>query len=167
MSEIRPPEGDAHYARAHHERGTHAGSHHAHPARHEDAAALETLRREIELNPPRSNYLLVRGMRLHVRSWGREGARKVFLLHGWMDCSASWQFLANAFDEDWHLIAPDWRGYGLSEWGRSDTYWYADLVADLDHLKRVVDRIRRGKGVTGTKTLIVLGATAGRERAKP
>jgi Lrp/AsnC family transcriptional regulator, leucine-responsive regulatory protein len=34
-------------------------------------------------------------------------------------------------------------------------------VADLDHLKRVIDRIRRGSGVTGTKTLIVLGATPG------
>ncbi len=32
-------------------------------------------------------------------------------------------------------------------------------VADLDHLKRVIDTIRRGSGVTGTKTLIVLGAT--------
>lgn len=40
-------------------------------------------------------------------------------------------------------------------------------VADLDHLKRVIDRIRRGAGVTGTKTLIVLGATAGRPRPAP
>lgn len=33
-------------------------------------------------------------------------------------------------------------------------------VADLDHLKRVVDRIRRTGKVTGTKTLIVLGRAA-------
>lgn len=32
-------------------------------------------------------------------------------------------------------------------------------ATDLDHLKRVVDRIRRSGKVTGTKTLIVLGAT--------
>ena len=31
-------------------------------------------------------------------------------------------------------------------------------ATDLDHLKRVVDRIRRSGKVTGTKTLIVLGA---------
>ena len=31
-------------------------------------------------------------------------------------------------------------------------------VTDLDHLKRTVDRIRRTGKVTGTKTLIVLGA---------
>lgn len=33
-------------------------------------------------------------------------------------------------------------------------------VTDLDHLKRVVDRIRRTGVVTGTKTLIVLGSAA-------
>lgn len=32
-------------------------------------------------------------------------------------------------------------------------------VTDLDHLKRVVDRIRRSGKITGTKTLIVLGTT--------
>lgn len=32
-------------------------------------------------------------------------------------------------------------------------------VGDLDHLKHVIDRIRRTDGVTGTKTLIVLGST--------
>ena len=34
-------------------------------------------------------------------------------------------------------------------------------VSDLDHLKRVIDTIRRGVGVTGTKTLIVLGSVTG------
>ena len=34
-------------------------------------------------------------------------------------------------------------------------------VSDLDHLKRVIDRIRRSGKVTGTKTLIVLGSTSG------
>lgn len=34
-------------------------------------------------------------------------------------------------------------------------------VTDLDHLKRVIDGIRRSGRVTGTKTLIVLGTTRG------
>ena len=34
-------------------------------------------------------------------------------------------------------------------------------ATDLDHLKRVIDRIRRSGKVTGTKTLIVLGSTSG------
>jgi len=34
-------------------------------------------------------------------------------------------------------------------------------VSDLDHLKRVIDTIRRSAGVAATKTLIVLGSTSG------
>ena len=39
-------------------------------------------------------------------------------------------------------------------------------ATDLDHLKRVVDRIRRSGTVTGTKTLIVLGAARPSARAR-
>lgn len=35
-------------------------------------------------------------------------------------------------------------------------------VADLDHLRSVIDLLRRGGRVTGTKTLIVLGRSLGR-----
>jgi DNA-binding Lrp family transcriptional regulator len=34
-------------------------------------------------------------------------------------------------------------------------------VTDLDHLKRVIDRMRRGGRIAGTKTLIVLGSRRG------
>jgi DNA-binding Lrp family transcriptional regulator len=34
-------------------------------------------------------------------------------------------------------------------------------VADLSHLKSVIDEIRRSGGIVGTKTLIVLGTTTG------
>jgi pimeloyl-ACP methyl ester carboxylesterase len=30
------------------------------------------------------------------------------------------------------VIAPDWRGFGLSERAKSDTYWFPDYFADLD-----------------------------------
>jgi pimeloyl-ACP methyl ester carboxylesterase len=56
----------------------------------------------------------------------------MFLLHGWMDVSASFQFLVDALDKEWDVYAPDWRGYGLTDWGRSDCYWFPDYLADLD-----------------------------------
>jgi pimeloyl-ACP methyl ester carboxylesterase len=56
------------------------------------------------------------------------------LLHGWMDVSASFQFVVDALAQDWDVYAPDWRGYGLTDWGRSDCYWFPDYVADLDAL---------------------------------
>jgi len=56
------------------------------------------------------------------------------LLHGWMDVSASFQFMVDALQRDWDVFAPDWRGYGLTEWGKGDCYWFADYIADLDFL---------------------------------
>jgi len=53
------------------------------------------------------------------------------MLHGWMDVGASFQFLVDALKRDWHVLAPDWRGFGRSEWC-SNGYWFADYVADLD-----------------------------------
>ena len=79
----------------------------------------------------------MRGLRYHVRTWGEPGARKLVLLHGWMDVSASFQFLVDALASDWQVLAPDWRGFGLSEWPH-DGYWFADYVADLDGLVRVL-----------------------------
>ena len=40
------------------------------------------------MKPSESLYVDVRGLRYHVRRWGRAGAPKVFLFHGWMDVSA-------------------------------------------------------------------------------
>lgn len=81
-----------------------------------------------------SMFLPVRGLRYHVRHWARTGAPKIVLLHGWMDVSASFQFLVDELERDWDVYAPDWRGYGLTDWGKSDCYWFPDYLADLDYL---------------------------------
>lgn len=86
------------------------------------------------MTPSRSKFLTVRGLRTHVRHWGREGAPKIFMAHGWMDMSASFQFIVDCLEGDWHVIAHDWRGFGLSERTGTDTYWFPDYVADLDFL---------------------------------
>jgi pimeloyl-ACP methyl ester carboxylesterase len=84
------------------------------------------------MTPSRSEFLTVRGLRTHVRHWGREGAPKLFMAHGWMDMSASFQFVVDALQGDWHVIAHDWRGFGLTDRSGSDTYWFPDYFADLD-----------------------------------
>ena len=81
-----------------------------------------------------SIFLDIRGLRYHCRIWGETGQPKLFLLHGWMDVSASFQFLVDALRADWQVIAPDWRGYGLSAWGPADSYWFPDYLGDLDRL---------------------------------
>jgi pimeloyl-ACP methyl ester carboxylesterase len=81
-----------------------------------------------------SLFFDVRGLRYHVRRWAGDPSRRIVLLHGWMDVSASFQFLVDALESEWDVYAPDWRGYGLSDWGESDCYWFPDYLADLDAL---------------------------------
>lgn len=89
------------------------------------------------MKPSRSLRVPVRGLDYHVRTWGEPGARKLFMLHGWMDVSASFQFLVDALAGDYHVLAPDWRGFGLSATPQ-DGYWFPDYVADLDALARAL-----------------------------
>ncbi|MBV2192067.1 MAG: alpha/beta hydrolase, partial [Azonexus sp.] len=77
--------------------------------------------------------IAIRGLRYNIRHWGPAGAPPVFLLHGWMDASATFQFVVDALQREWHLIAPDWRGYGDSQW-LGHPYWFPDYYADLEAL---------------------------------
>lgn len=68
-----------------------------------------------------------------MRVWGEPGQRPLVLLHGSRDMSASWQFVVDAFRESHFVIAPDWRGHGLSECNPQG-YWFQDYLGDLDAL---------------------------------
>jgi pimeloyl-ACP methyl ester carboxylesterase len=85
------------------------------------------------LKAAQSHRVGLRGLDSHVLTWGDPGAPKLFLLHGWMDAAASFQFLVDAFTREWFVIAPDLRGYGKSAW-QPQGYWYHDYVADLEAL---------------------------------
>lgn len=85
------------------------------------------------IKPSRSEFLEFRGLRHHVRHWGPEDAPPLVLLHGWIEVSGSFQFMVDALKRDWRIIAPDWRGFGLSQWN-DDAYWFPDYCADLDRL---------------------------------
>lgn len=81
-----------------------------------------------------SLFVDVRGVRYHCRCWGDVRHPVLFMLHGWMDVSASFQFLVDAFERDWRVIAPDWRGFGLSGRAKDGVYWFPDYFADLEAL---------------------------------
>jgi pimeloyl-ACP methyl ester carboxylesterase len=77
-----------------------------------------------------TEQITVRDLRYNIRHWGDMDAPIVFFLHGWMDSSATFQFVVDSLKKSWHVIAPDWRGYGQSEW-LSRPYWFPDYCADL------------------------------------
>jgi pimeloyl-ACP methyl ester carboxylesterase len=86
----------------------------------------------------RSDYVDAGGVRLHVRRWGPSDAPMLFMLHGWMDVSASFRFVVDALKGDWQVLAPDARGFGLSDWPVAKqgggNYYFPDYLADLDAL---------------------------------
>jgi pimeloyl-ACP methyl ester carboxylesterase len=88
------------------------------------------------LRPSRSEFVPVRKLNYHVRVWGEPspGRPPLVLLHGWMDVAASWQFVVDALAEARWVLAPDWRGFGLTGGGEVDNYWMPDYLADLDWL---------------------------------
>ncbi|MFN3432332.1 MAG: 2-succinyl-6-hydroxy-2,4-cyclohexadiene-1-carboxylate synthase, partial [Candidatus Sericytochromatia bacterium] len=49
------------------------------------------------------------------RTWGREGAPRLLLLHGFAGAAAFWAPLADIWAADWHVLAPDLPGHGASE----------------------------------------------------
>lgn len=84
------------------------------------------------MNASRSEFVALRGLNMHIRHWGNPEAPKLFMVHGWMDVAASFQFVVDCLAQDWHVIAPDWRGFGLTEYPKVESYWFPDYVADLD-----------------------------------
>ena len=86
---------------------------------------------------PHSLFVPVRGLRYHLLQWGAPAlatpARPTLVMaHGWMDVAASFQFVVDALPTDRHVLAFDWRGFGLSDPTPADTYWLPDYVGDLN-----------------------------------
>jgi len=95
----------------------------------------------IASKPATAQRVALRGLDHNVLTWGDPAAPKLFLVHGWMDVGASFQFLVDALSRDWYAIAPDLRGFGRSAW-QPQGYWFPDYVADLEAL---ADRFAPGE----------------------
>ena len=86
--------------------------------------------------PSRSEFVPIRHLRYHVLQWGTPSPDKtpIVMVHGWMDVAASFQFVIDALKDDHWIIAPDWRGFGLTEAPDVDHFFFPDYLADLDQL---------------------------------
>jgi pimeloyl-ACP methyl ester carboxylesterase len=86
--------------------------------------------------PPRHESVRVRGLQMHLTRWGPPPSASeppLFFLHGWLDSGATFQFLVDALQNDHPIVAPDWRGFGRSEWPQ-EGYGFPDYLGDLDAL---------------------------------
>ncbi len=66
--------------------------------------------------------------------WGNRDGPPLVLLHGGRDHCRNWDWTAEALRHDWHVIAPDLRGHGDSQWSADGSYTMTGYVYDLGQL---------------------------------
>jgi pimeloyl-ACP methyl ester carboxylesterase len=83
---------------------------------------------------PTSRVYFSQRLRLHYVDWGNGGAPPLILLHGGQDHCRNWDWVAQRLRHDWHIIAPDLRGHGDSQWSATGSYTMAGYIYDLAQL---------------------------------
>lgn len=76
--------------------------------------------------------LNIRGLSYHIQEWGDASKPLLVLLHGWMDCGATFQYVVNELADSYRVVAPDLRGFGQTQ--HAQGYWFPDYFADLETL---------------------------------
>jgi pimeloyl-ACP methyl ester carboxylesterase len=73
-------------------------------------------------------------MKLHYLDWGNEGAPPLLLVHGNRDHCHNWDWVAQELRDQYHIIAPDFRGHGDSHWVYGSAYSHSEYIYDLAQL---------------------------------
>lgn len=85
----------------------------------------------------------VDGLKLFYREAGPKGAPTIVLLHGYPSSSRMWDSLIPLLADRYHLIAPDYPGFGQSEAPSPDRYTYT-----FDHLADTTAALLKALGVS-------------------
>jgi pimeloyl-ACP methyl ester carboxylesterase len=83
---------------------------------------------------PTSHLYFSQRLRLHYVDWGNEGAPALLLIHGGRDHCRNWDWIAGRLLDRYHIIAPDLRGHGDSEWSTGASYNEINYVYDIAQL---------------------------------
>ena len=83
---------------------------------------------------PTSHVYFSQRLRLHYVDWGNDDAPALIMLHGGRDHCRSWDWVAQELRDRYHVIAPDLRGHGDSQWVLGAAYAPEDYVYDLAQL---------------------------------
>lgn len=113
------------------------------------------------MSEPQSRFYESQTLRLHYADWGNDGAPPLILIHGGRDHCRSWDRLARALQPHFHVIAPDLRGHGDSDWTRGGSYSLTEYVYDLTGLMRTLGAQKAtlvGHSMGGMVSLIYSGA---------
>lgn len=79
-------------------------------------------------------FVELEDLTLHYLEWGTPGSTPVLLLHGYLDIAHGWSLFAEQLKDDFHIIAPNFRGHGKSGWGDGYSYVFYNYIYDLAQL---------------------------------
>ena len=83
---------------------------------------------------PASHTFFSQRLRLHYVDWGNADKPPLLMIHGGRDHCRNWDWAAAALRHDWHIIAPDLRGHGDSQWSADGNYGMNGYIYDLAQL---------------------------------
>jgi len=116
------------------------------------------------MSGPESRFFVSQGLRLHYADWGNADAPPLLLVHGGRDHCRSWDLIARALQPHFHVLAPDLRGHGDSDWTKGGSYALTEYVYDLSRLTRHI-AVRKvtiiGHSMGGMVGLVYAGAFPG------
>ena len=80
---------------------------------------------------PASHYFYSDRLKLQFWDWGTNGKPVLILVHGTRDHARSWDWIARALRNDFHVYALDLRGHGNSAWAPGALYSIQEHIFDL------------------------------------
>jgi pimeloyl-ACP methyl ester carboxylesterase len=83
---------------------------------------------------PTSHTYFSQRLKLHYLDWGNSEAKHLLLIHGVQDHCHNWDWTSEKFCDDYHVVVPDLRGHGDSDWSRGSSYSNLDYVYDIAQL---------------------------------
>jgi pimeloyl-ACP methyl ester carboxylesterase len=80
---------------------------------------------------PASHFFYSDRLKLQFWDWGSDGKPVLVLVHGSRDHARSWDWVARALRDDYHVYALDLRGHGNSAWAPGALYSIQEHILDL------------------------------------
>ena len=87
--------------------------------------------KELPMNPVVYRTIQIDGLSIFYREAGPKNAETLLLLHGLPSSSRMFEPLFARLSDRYHLIAPDYPGFGHSDWPDPKKFAYT-----FDHLRR-------------------------------